>query len=101
MSILNTRPPQPPPRSISLACLVCNLMRSSTNSYNDSGGTIASLLDIFEQVWSGGKEVTRKMNDPLLLTSAGAFEMAGSPGGLGYDSIAKCESKVSRLNVDF
>ena len=54
---------------------------------------MATVLDGFEQIWSGGREVTKKMNDPLLLTSPGAFGKAGSPGGLGYDSIAKCESE--------
>ena len=35
------------------------------------------------------------MSNPLLLTS-GAFGMAGSPGGLGYDSVAKSEGKIAR-----
>eukprot|EP00752_Nemacystus_decipiens_P006893 g6191.t1 len=59
-----------------------------------SGGTIASVLSMCEQAWSGGREVTRKINNPLLLTP-GAFGMASSPGGLGYDSIAKSWTSTS------
>ncbi|CAM9235192.1 unnamed protein product [Ectocarpus sp. 4 AP-2014] len=54
-----------------------------------TGGTIASVLDIFEQVWSGGKAITSKLADPLLLTATPGFGKAADPGGLGYDSLAK------------
>lgn len=62
---------------------------------DDSGGTIATVLHGFEQLWSGGSEVAKKMGDPLLLTSPGGFTKAGSPGGLGYDSLAKCKRKLA------
>lgn len=52
------------------------------------------MLNGFEQIWSGGSEVARKMSNPVLLTSPGVFGMAGSPSGLGYDSVAKCKKKV-------
>ncbi|CAN0117239.1 unnamed protein product, partial [Ectocarpus fasciculatus] len=55
-----------------------------------AASTIASALDIFEQVWSGGKAITDKLADPLLLAAATpGFGKAGDPGGLGYDSLAK------------
>lgn len=68
---------------------VCGKLRAT-----NSGGTIASVLNGFEQIWSGGSEVARKMSNPVLLTSPGVFGMAGSPSGLGYDSVAKCKKKV-------
>lgn len=55
-------------------------------------------------MWSGGSKVKKMMNDPLLLTyppseggggsgsaNTSRFKNARGPGGLGYDSMAKCE----------
>lgn len=66
-----------------------------------SGGTCATILDTFDQVWTGGRAVLKKMDDPLLLAATNppdarvAFEHAdSSPGGFGYDSVAKCEQNT-------
>lgn len=70
-----------------------------------SGGTIASAMDIYSMMWSGGSRVKKMMKDPLLLTyppseggdgnrgcaESSRFKNARGPGGLGYDSMAKCE----------
>lgn len=62
-----------------------------------SGGTIASALGVLEKVWEGGRSIMKKINDPLLLaSSSNAFEKASDPGGLGYDSLSKCEGKTQR-----
>ncbi|CAM9970325.1 unnamed protein product [Scytosiphon promiscuus] len=61
-----------------------------------SGGTVASVLGVFEKIWEGGRSVMKKVNDPLLLTSSpDAFEMAADPGGLGYDSLSKSWTAAS------
>lgn len=56
---------------------------------------------MFDQVWTGGRAVLKKMNDPLLLAATTppdtrvVFEHAdSSPGGFGYDSVAKCEQNT-------
>jgi len=67
----------------------------------NSGGTIASALGIFEQAWSGGTKITKKLNGPLLLASSGALGKVGGPGGLGYDPIAKCEGVMTRKCLFF
>lgn len=59
---------------------------------------MASVFDMCEQMWTGGRAMMKKVNDPLLLAiqpSDGGvtFKKAGSPGGFGYDSQEKCEQK--------
>lgn len=88
-----------PPRRISpfLTSPFCRkkLTLCPTHVINNSGGTIASIMGVFEKVWEGGKSVMKKMDDPLLLTSSpDLFQKAGSPGGLGYDSLSKCEGDM-------
>lgn len=59
---------------------------------------MASILDMCDQVWTGGRAVLKRINDPLLLVTKPSdgsvtFKKAGSPGGFGYDSQKKCEQK--------
>lgn len=73
-------------------------VKRTRETTTNSGGTVASILDMCEQLWAGGKAMMKKVNDPLLLAvppSDGGvtFKEAGSPGGLGYDSLEKCEQK--------
>lgn len=76
-----------------------------------SGGTVATEMDGYDKMWSGGSKVVKKMNDPLLLTypaskegdgsssaSSSRFKNARGPGGLGYDSIAKGERRALKSN---
>ena len=67
-------------------------MLENTRNLPSSGGTIASILGVFEQAWSGGLKVMNKLEDPLLLTPPGAFGKTSGPGGLGYDLTAKCKT---------
>lgn len=118
---LSSRSPSPPPPSTSFPLLlsprkpcrrVIDLSRRhhlpppppslahglnhTRQTLNYSGGTIASLLDVCEKVWTQGSALVKKMDDPLLLVTQPAdggvtFKKAGSPGGFGYDSAEKCE----------
>lgn len=62
-----------------------------------SGGTIASVLDMSSMVWAGGKALMKKLSSPVLLAAqkadgSAAFKNPSGPGGLGYDSVEKCET---------
>lgn len=100
------RPPPPAPATLVRLFRAENAQRvaclEKTHApRNNSGGTIASALGIFEQVWSGGSKIAKKLNNPLLLAPSGAFAKAGGPGGLGYDPIAKCEDGMTKSVTSF
>ncbi|CAM9415860.1 unnamed protein product [Choristocarpus tenellus] len=54
-----------------------------------SGGTIASVMDVSDKLWKGGKSTMKQMNDPLLLSPLADTPTASERrpvGGFGYDS---------------